>query len=159
LRKGETYWIMGSEELPQPLKGKIIRLSNEVGKAVGVEFNEPIGGVDDTGQPFGTVHTCDGRGKPGYCLYVRPDQVLDEKAMQAHKAHQADLVAGSNFEEYDEITVGPQDTQPLTPAMPAFPLEGRETMTIGPGDVGKISAADLFKTKPKDEDEDEDEDK
>ena len=117
IRKGEAYWIMGSEELPRPRKGTIIRLSSEPGKAVGVEFEEPLGGVDENGQSWGTIHTCDGRGKNGYCLYVRPDQVLDEKAMKAHSARQAEAVEASKFDEYEELLVGPKHTQPLTPAI------------------------------------------
>jgi hypothetical protein len=155
LRKGETYHVMGDEALPTPRKGKIIRLSSEPGKGVGIEFDEPVGGTDESGQSWGVMHTCDGRGKLGHCLYVRPDMVLDDKAMAAHKAHQAEVSAeSSKYEEFDEITVGPQDSHPLTPAM-----EGRETMTIGPGDVGTISAKDLTRGKPRVEEEDEDEDK
>jgi hypothetical protein len=151
LRKGESYWIVGHEEVPAPRKAKIIRLSNEPGKAVGVEFDEPIGGVDGEGQTWGLVHTCDNRGKPGHCLYVRADQVLDEKAMQTFKARQAERKAeDSQWEDFDEITVGPQHSQPVTPMM-----EGRERMAIGKDDVGTL---DLGKGKGKDEDEDEDED-
>jgi hypothetical protein len=152
LKKGESYWIVGSEDSPAaPRKAKVIRLSNEVGKTIGVEFAEPIGGVDEHGQPWGVSHTCDGRGKLGHCLYVRPDQVLDEKAMQAHKARQTTekQEAESKFEEYNEMTVGPQHSQVQTPLMDT---SGRETMTIGKDDVGTIKAEDL-------EDEDEDEDK
>jgi hypothetical protein len=155
IKKGDTYWIMGSEELPAPRKGKIIRLSAEPGKAVGVEFAEPIGGVDAQGQPWGTVHTCDGRGKPGFCLYVRPDQVLDEKTMQAFKARQAEVEkATPKFDEFEEISVGPQHSMPLTPMM-----EGREQMAIGKDDVGTLALEGEKKKTDEDEDEDEDDDK
>jgi hypothetical protein len=143
IKKGETYWIMGSEELPTPKKGKIIVLSSAIGKTVGVEFEEPIGGVDAQGGPWGTVHTCDGRGKPGHCLYVRPDQVLDEKSMQAFKAHRAQVEKDTpKFDEYEEITVGPQHSMPLTPSIEMKALPGGN----GAGEK-------------KEEDEDEDEDK
>jgi hypothetical protein len=147
--KGQIYWIMGHEEVPVARKGKVIRLTSEPGKAVGIEFEEPIGGVDSNGQPWGVAHTCDGRGKNGHCLYVRPDQVLDEKSMQTHKARMAELAEPSPFEELEEMTVGPQHSQPLTPAM-----EEREMMSIGHEDVGKVSATDIFKAKTEEEEED-----
>lgn len=152
IRKGETYWIMGHEEVPVPRKGKIIRISNEPGKPIGVEFTEPIGGTDENGQPWGVTHTCDGRGKSGHCLYVRPDQVLDEKAMQAHKARQAEQAAASTFDEFEEMTVGPQHSQPLSPAV-SVSEQGPEQVSIGPGDVGTMKAEDFVKTEPEEEDE------
>jgi len=127
LRKGESYWVVGSEDLGggPPRKGKVIRLSEETGKEIGLEMDEPVGGVDANGQSWGVLHTCDGRGKPGFCLYARPDQVLDAKSLEAYKAHQAEQQhpAESDFEDLDELTVGPQHSQPITPAMPALPEE------------------------------------
>jgi hypothetical protein len=132
LRKGESYLIVGHECLEGPLKGKVIRLSDEAGKTVGVEFAEPIGGVDQDGQRWGVVHDCDGRGRMSHCLYVRPDQALDAKAEQAFLAGlAAPAAAGPKFAEYDELTVGPQHSQPATPA-------GRETQTIAATDVGTL---------------------
>jgi hypothetical protein len=124
LKKGESYWVVGNEDMPTVRKGRIIRLSDEPGKAVGLEFDEPIEGVN---------HTCDGRGKQGHCLYARPDQVLDDKAMEAWKAHKKEAQAPSPYEDFDELTVGPQHSQPLTPM-----IEGREQMTLTRGDVGKL---------------------
>lgn len=165
IRKGETYWVMGHEHLPRPLKGKIVRLTSDPSRAVGVEFNELMGGTDDNGQSWGVVHTCDGHGRLGYCLYVRPDQVLDEKTMASVRARQTTRQAAPTCEEYEEITVGPQHSQPQTPASapPADQsddqsAESREKMTIESKDAGTLSAESLFGTKPKAKDEDEDKD-
>jgi ribosomal protein L12E/L44/L45/RPP1/RPP2 len=144
IRKGETYWIMGHEECPEPRKARIIRLSDEPGKRVGVEFDEPIGGVDKEGNTWGLAHTCDGRGKLGHCLYVRADQVLDDKAMESVKARAVEVQkAVAQFKDLDEITVGPEDTQPPTP-------------TAGPS--GAAEGEDKDKPEPTEEDEDRDED-
>jgi hypothetical protein len=78
LKKGETYWVVAPGDLDRPRQGRVILLSKTIGKYVGVEFAEPIG-------PH-LVHTCDGRGKPGHCLYCHPDQLLtaeEYKALQA----------------------------------------------------------------------------
>jgi len=151
LKKGESYWVVGQRHLERPLKGKIVRLSNEPGKAIGIEFDQPIGGLDKEGQLWGVNHTCDGHGKQGHCLYVRPDQVLDEKEMASFNARQAEArAAETKWEEFDELTVGPT-APPSVPAEPA-PNGHSEKMTIGPGDVGKL---ELKKEEDKDEDEDE----
>ena len=89
IRKGETYWVMGSVELTEPRKAKIVRLSNEPGRTIGVEFEEPVGGTNEDGESWGVNHDCAGNGRQGHCLYVRPEQLLDDKAMEAHKAHRA----------------------------------------------------------------------
>jgi hypothetical protein len=70
LKKGETYWIVNAEDLDQPCKGKVVRLTKTPGKYVGVELEKPVG-------PH-IVHDCDGAGKLGRCLYCRVDQVLTD---------------------------------------------------------------------------------
>jgi hypothetical protein len=143
LKKGDSYWLVGSEDLGggPPRKGKVIRLSDEPGKAVGLEMDEPVGGVDSDGQPWGVLHTCDGRGKPGHCLYARVDQVLDAKSLEAYKAHQAEQQhpAESDYEDLDELTVGPQHSQPATP--------GWESQTITEDDVGTLDLGGKHGTK------------
>ena len=116
LRKGEIYWVMGSVELPEARRGTIIRLSNEPGRTIGVEFEEPIGGVDEDGETWGVNHDCAGHGKVGHCLYVGAEQLLDDKAMEAHKARMAGSGGGAaKHDEYDELTVGPESSQPRVP--------------------------------------------
>jgi hypothetical protein len=141
LAKGAIFWIVGHEECPTPKKAKIIRLSNEPGKQVGVEFDEPIGGVDSEGNQWGLVHTCDNRGKPGHCLYVRGDQCLDDRAMEAWKTRKSEVQAeASKWQDFDEITIGPDSSMPVTPAI---------ELKTGPNGTGG---------KAKDEDEDEEDD-
>ena len=158
IRKGESFWVMGHEECPAPRKAKVIRLTAEPGKGVGVEFEEPIGGIDKDGNPWGVIHTCDGHGKSGHCLYVRPDQVLDDKALETFKARKSEAErTESAFEEFDEITVGPQHSMVQTPAMPR--PDGMKELP-GPGD----KSADKGKNEPRVggkyvEEDDEDDDK
>lgn len=116
LKMGQEYWIVGSEDLAKPRKGKVVRLSTDPGKQVGIEFADPVGGVDKNGQPWGVTHDCDGRGKPNCCLYVRPDQVLDDRAVQVYQARrQAELAEASKYQELDELRVGPEHSQVPTP--------------------------------------------
>jgi len=140
LRKGEVYWIVGHEHLDAPRKGKIIRLSNEPGKRIGVEFEEPVGGVDESGNNWGVNHSCDGHGKLGHCLYVGAEQALDDKAKQLFEARKAEVVASMpQWEEVDELTVGPTEAPPLTPGGNG---SGREQMTIGREDVDTLELGD-----------------
>jgi hypothetical protein len=120
LRIGQTYWIVGSEDLAKPRQGKIVRLSTDPGKQVGVEFVDPVGGVDRDGQPWGVTHDCDGRGKFNHCLYVRPDHVLDDRAVHAYQARrQAELNEVAEYRELDELKVGPGHSQVPTPRIAA----------------------------------------
>jgi hypothetical protein len=75
LVKGEIYWIVNPEDLAQPRRGRIVRLTRTPGKIVGVEFAQPVG-------PHVT-HDCDGAGKAGHCLYCRMDQVLTNEEYRA----------------------------------------------------------------------------
>jgi hypothetical protein len=120
LKVGQTYWIVGSEDLAKPRQGKIIRLSTDPGKQVGIEFVDPVGGVDKNGQPWGVAHDCDGRGKFNHCLYVRPDQVLDDRAVQVYQARrQAELADAGKYQELEELKVGPEHSQVPTPRIAA----------------------------------------
>lgn len=132
LKTGQEYWIVGSEDLEKPRRGKVVRLSTEPGKQVGVEFVEPVGGVDKQGQPWGVTHNCDGRGAMNHCLYVRPDQVLDDRAVQAYRARLAGASAeAGQYQELEELRVGPEHSQVPVPPPPARVSQG------GDGRVGQ----------------------
>jgi hypothetical protein len=76
LRKGQVYWVVNTDDLDRPRRGRVVRLTNSPGKRVGVEFDGPVG-------PH-VLHDCDGAGALGKCLYCRPDQVLTEAEYRGH---------------------------------------------------------------------------
>lgn len=61
----------GIKSLPM---AKIIAITDEPGKTVGVEFGDPVG-----------RHSCDGAGKTGYCLWVAPEHILLPKEAEELK--------------------------------------------------------------------------
>jgi hypothetical protein len=164
LRKGETYWVMGDERVPKPRKAKVVRLTNEPGKRIGVEFEEPVGGIDKDGKLWGVNHNCDGYGKLGHCLYLGATQVLDDRAMEAHKARMTDQEkTESQYEDYDELTVGPEHSQSAATSSSEreqFSIEAKDVGKM-PKDVGKPKdegkSKDAGKSKDEAPDEDEDE--
>jgi hypothetical protein len=96
--KGKTYWIINTDDLDHPRRGKIVRLTRTPGKYIGVEFAEPVG-------PH-IVHDCDGAGKPGHCLYCRPDQVLtDEEYSTYVERVRAALARAKPPEDLDTLRI------------------------------------------------------
>jgi hypothetical protein len=96
LKKGEVYWIVNAEDLDQPRRGKIVRLTRTPGKYVGVELEKPVG-------PH-IVHDCDGAGKAGHCLYCRVDQVLTDDEYRVHlERHKAVRAMQPPLEDLDTL--------------------------------------------------------
>jgi hypothetical protein len=99
LKKGDEYWCM-LPRLAEPKKGKIISLSTSTSKQVGLEFDEDVNG-----------HSCDGRGKQGYCLYCRVGHLANDdmlNAMKTQRQNDIDRVKNAEGDEVEEIdlTVG-----------------------------------------------------
>jgi hypothetical protein len=67
VKKGEQYWCV-HRRLALPMQGTCIALTDNVGKQVGIQFEENIGG-----------HSCDGRGEHGKCLWFRPSNLYTDE--------------------------------------------------------------------------------
>ncbi len=52
--------------------GTVIALTDEPGKAIGVEYDEAVG-----------EHSCDGRGKDRFCSWIHPDHVFDVRQAES----------------------------------------------------------------------------
>ena len=78
------------------LVGVVIVLTPDPAKNIGLQFDENIDG-----------HSCDGRGKDGYCLWVRLNDILTESEyIESLKIKQAALEAIILSEtELDEIVL------------------------------------------------------
>lgn len=89
---GQQYWCV-ARQLSTPLLGSIIGLTDVIGKTIGLEFVKNIGG-----------HSCDGRGKNGYCLWVTTQVIYDEtewenvaEILSAQKEF-TKILAGNDYE-------------------------------------------------------------
>jgi hypothetical protein len=97
-RLGQQYWCV-ARRLSQPLLGTIVALTDAIGKSIGLEFTENIVG-----------HSCDGRGKNGYCLWVTPLVIYDETewgnvsgVLSAQKVFSHSLIGNS----YETLVINP----------------------------------------------------
>ena len=92
INKGDKL-VCTLRRLVQPLVGEVIALTNEPGKLIGLEFNEDVKG-----------HSCDNRGKQGYCLWASQFDVLTEaeyEDLKKVKQEAQELV----YKEMDFITL------------------------------------------------------
>ena len=74
IKKGDKFWCLG-QGIETPTLGTVIALTTNPTKTIGLQFETKIAG-----------HSCDGRGPEGYCLWVRPDDILTEEEYEAKKA-------------------------------------------------------------------------
>jgi hypothetical protein len=81
LRVGDPVIVRCNEpKLKGALPAKLVALTSEPGKIVGVEFNEDIGG-----------HSCDGAGLQGHCMWILPENIFTTK--EAEELRKLDAVA------------------------------------------------------------------
>lgn len=66
ISKGDKF-VCTLDRLSKPTLGTVIALTNEPGKLIGLQFAEDVKG-----------HSCDNRGKHGYCLWVSRYNILTE---------------------------------------------------------------------------------
>lgn len=93
IQKGDRFWCLG-QGLSQPAIGTVIALTSNLGKRIGLEFDDPIG-----------AHSCDGRGKNGYCLWVREFDILTDGEYQAKLEAEAATAAALSGEDLEELTL------------------------------------------------------
>lgn len=62
--------------------GNVIALTDEPGKMIGFELDEEVG-----------IHSCDGRGKNGYCVWATPEMIYTESEWEAFQAEEAARLA------------------------------------------------------------------
>lgn len=74
LKKGDEIYCTLSR-LGKPKKGKIIALTTNPAKQIGLEFDEDVAGC-----------SCDGRGKQGYCLWAKVEHLATESMVKAQLA-------------------------------------------------------------------------
>ncbi len=70
--------------------GRVIALTTDPAKAIGLEFDEPVG-----------FHSCDGKGKDKHCIWVRPSDILTEEEHTIRDKIKQD--AAKSFTELDEL--------------------------------------------------------
>jgi len=92
IKKGDTLWCT-LPRLAKPMKGTIIAITNTVGKQIGLEFEEEIGG-----------HSCDGRGKEGHCLWCNlKDLATDTMVENILKQRKVDEEMAAKREVAEEV--------------------------------------------------------
>ncbi len=88
--KGDVF-ICLHPRLGAAIPGKVIALTSDETKQIGLEFDQNVNG-----------HSCDGRGLDGHCLWVRPQYILTpaeyEQELKAKQAA-ADVIAANDLEE------------------------------------------------------------
>ena len=67
IKKGEKFVCLHAH-MSEPTVGTVIALTSDPGKMIGLEFEKDVG-----------IHSCDGRGKNKYCIWVRPENILTEE--------------------------------------------------------------------------------
>jgi len=89
ISKGDKFVCL-HPRMPCVAIGKVIALTSDPSKMIGLEFDDPIG-----------IHSCDNRGKDKHCIWVSPNDILTEEEydelMKAKKSTAAVPV------DYDEI--------------------------------------------------------
>lgn len=73
VKKGEKFWCV-HRKLAFPMEGTCIAMTDNPGKMVAVQFEKEMGG-----------HSCDGRGKEGQCLWLRPGNLYTAKEWKSVK--------------------------------------------------------------------------
>lgn len=101
IRKGDNIWVNNQRVArvgKGPQKATVVVVTDNIGKQVGVQFEEPGIGV----------HNCDGYGSNSNCLWVRATDVLSEAEVSNLLALHAEAqkhAAASSFKEIPSITV------------------------------------------------------
>lgn len=88
---GDRMYVVS---LDNPFIGTVIALTDEPGKMIGIELDEPAG-----------YHTCDGRGKNKYCIWVSPEQILTEVEFEDEKKAKEAAANITKYKEYKKITL------------------------------------------------------
>jgi hypothetical protein len=65
IKVGDEVVVVYPQRLAFPTRAKIIAITNEPGKVLGVQFESPVG-----------IHSCDGRGQDKHCMWIHPDNLL-----------------------------------------------------------------------------------
>lgn len=71
IKKGDRFWCV-HRQLGTPKLGSVICLTSQIGKTIGIEFD------DELSESLSNID-CDGRGKKGYCMWVHQDFLYNEK--------------------------------------------------------------------------------
>jgi len=101
IKKGDTIWVNSQRVLrigKGPQKATIVVITDNIGKQVGVQFEEPGIGV----------HNCDGYGSNLNCLWVRATDVLNETEISNLMTLYAEAqkhAASLSFKEIPSITI------------------------------------------------------
>lgn len=96
IKRGDAVVVLPHSKLKEAAKATVIRLSNEPGRQVGVEFAfaSPL------------FHDCLGTGPAGRCLFVHPQHL---RTVEQHEAYLAAVAARPKdpvFTEVETITIG-----------------------------------------------------
>lgn len=90
ISKGDTF-ICQHPRLGTAIPGKVIALTTDETKQIGLQFEQNVNG-----------HSCDGRGPDGHCLWVRPQHILtleEYEQEQKVKLAAAESLAAADLEE------------------------------------------------------------
>jgi len=92
IRKGDRMWLVG-QGTPTPVQATVIVLTSSAAKQVGIEFDTPVG-----------VHSCDGHGKQGYCLWVCSWDVMTDEEYASKLAADSALDSINSHDYLEEYT-------------------------------------------------------
>lgn len=93
IKKGDQFWCLG-QGIATPTLGTVIALTSNPSKQIGLEFQEAVG-----------VHSCDNRGREGYCLWVTPNDILTQDEYTAKQEADAATNAALASEDIDVLTL------------------------------------------------------
>tara|TARA_R110000751_G_scaffold186010_3_gene292463 strand:- start:479 stop:814 length:336 start_codon:yes stop_codon:yes gene_type:complete len=89
--------IEGGKNPGSPIEGKIIGITARANRQIAVELSEEVSGG----------HDCDGRGKPGFCIWCRPAHVMLPQEWEVKKLQldEAAAKAAALDEEVEELVL------------------------------------------------------
>jgi hypothetical protein len=88
--KGDELYYRG-RRVSEPTLCKVIAITTDEAKQIGLEFKTDVGG-----------HSCDGRGKQGFCLWARSWDLMTKAEYKAMQEAQEAAIANAP-KELDSI--------------------------------------------------------
>ena len=93
INKGDKF-VFAHTEVKEPLLGTVIALTDAPGKKIGLEFEVNVGG-----------HSCDGRGKPGHCLWAAPAHIHTPDEYEHILKTKNEVQKVTTYNEFDKISL------------------------------------------------------
>lgn len=91
ISKGDKFWCNHRKAGSKYILGTVIALTDQPGKLIGLQFEANVSG-----------HSCDGKGKQGYCLWTGIENLLSESE---YADHLKTVKSATQFNEFDKISL------------------------------------------------------